>query len=115
MIFQETDDLILVNIDDGSVSTSSAETVELPEVPTAAADCFTQRCPRSNHDTSLLLPKILKVDNVALAPAGAPPWRSTLTCTSVNAQAARTSTSSGRGEERGSGASTTKSRGSRWS
>ncbi|XP_029695039.1 DENN domain-containing protein 3-like isoform X1 [Takifugu rubripes] len=40
----ETDDLILVNIDDGSVSTSSSETVELPEVPLAAADCFTQRC-----------------------------------------------------------------------
>lgn len=45
MTFQETDDLILVNIDDGSVSTSSSETVELPEVPQAAADCFTQRCP----------------------------------------------------------------------
>uniref|UniRef100_H3DM09 DENN domain containing 3 n=1 Tax=Tetraodon nigroviridis TaxID=99883 RepID=H3DM09_TETNG len=40
----ETDDLILVNIDDGSVSTSSSETVDLPQIPPAATDCFTQRC-----------------------------------------------------------------------
>ncbi|KAM6910026.1 DENN domain-containing protein 3-like isoform 1-T1 [Xenentodon cancila] len=40
----ETDDLILVNIDDGSVSTSSSDTVDLPDIPAAAADCFTQRC-----------------------------------------------------------------------
>ncbi|KAM3614824.1 uncharacterized protein V6R79_019413 [Siganus canaliculatus] len=40
----ETDDLILINIDSGSVSTSSSDTVDLPEIPPAAADCFTQRC-----------------------------------------------------------------------
>uniref|UniRef100_A0A3Q3VPS0 UDENN domain-containing protein n=1 Tax=Mola mola TaxID=94237 RepID=A0A3Q3VPS0_MOLML len=40
----ETDDLILINIDNGSVSTSCSETFELPEIPQAAADCFTQRC-----------------------------------------------------------------------
>ncbi|KAM4579659.1 DENN domain-containing protein 3-like isoform 1-T2 [Odontesthes bonariensis] len=40
----ETDDLILVNIDDGSVSTSSSDTLDLPDIPPAAADCFTQRC-----------------------------------------------------------------------
>lgn len=83
MTFQETDDLILVNIDDGSVSTSSSETVELPEVPQAAADCFTQRCPLSHDDISPQLSDILTVDDVA--PAGAPRWRSTLTCISVSA------------------------------
>ncbi|KAM3872673.1 DENN domain-containing protein 3-like [Diretmus argenteus] len=40
----ETDDLILINVDDGSVCTSCSETVDLPEIPLAAADCFTQRC-----------------------------------------------------------------------
>ncbi|XP_033496322.2 DENN domain-containing protein 3-like [Epinephelus lanceolatus] len=40
----ETDDLILINIDKGSVSTSYSETLDLPEIPLAAADCFTQRC-----------------------------------------------------------------------
>ncbi|KAG8010100.1 DENN domain-containing protein 3 [Nibea albiflora] len=40
----ETDDLILINIDNGSVSTSCSEIVDLPEIPSAAADCFTQRC-----------------------------------------------------------------------
>ncbi|XP_027142101.1 DENN domain-containing protein 3 isoform X2 [Larimichthys crocea] len=40
----ETDDLILINIDNGSVSTSCSEIVDLPEIPPAAADCFTQRC-----------------------------------------------------------------------
>lgn len=85
MAFQETDDLILVNIDDGSVSTSSSETVEVPEVPQAAADCFTQRCPLSHHDVWPLLPDTLTVDSVALAPAGAPRWRSTSTCISVSA------------------------------
>ncbi|XP_056142599.1 DENN domain-containing protein 3-like [Lampris incognitus] len=40
----ETNDLILVNIDDGSASTSCSETIEWPEIPLAAADCFTQRC-----------------------------------------------------------------------
>ncbi|XP_059196232.1 DENN domain-containing protein 3-like isoform X2 [Centropristis striata] len=40
----ETDDLILINIDNGSVSTSCSETLDLPEIPPAAAECFTQRC-----------------------------------------------------------------------
>ncbi|XP_076009823.1 DENN domain-containing protein 3-like isoform X3 [Genypterus blacodes] len=40
----ETDDLILINIDNGSVSSSCSETVDLPEIPLAAAGCFTQRC-----------------------------------------------------------------------
>ncbi|KAM4601561.1 DENN domain-containing protein 3-like [Polymixia lowei] len=40
----ETDDLILINIDEGSISTSCSETVDLPEIPLAAADCFIQRC-----------------------------------------------------------------------
>ncbi|XP_031708722.1 DENN domain-containing protein 3-like isoform X1 [Anarrhichthys ocellatus] len=40
----ETDDLVLINIDNGSVSTSCSETLDLPEIPPAAADCFTQRC-----------------------------------------------------------------------
>ncbi|KAF7657656.1 hypothetical protein LDENG_00023980 [Lucifuga dentata] len=40
----ETDDLILINIDNGSVSSSHSETIDIPEIPLAAADCFTQRC-----------------------------------------------------------------------
>nr|XP_040020179.1 DENN domain-containing protein 3-like [Gasterosteus aculeatus aculeatus] len=40
----ETDDLVLINIDNGSVSTSCSETLDLPGIPSAAADCFTQRC-----------------------------------------------------------------------
>ncbi|XP_038567498.1 DENN domain-containing protein 3-like isoform X2 [Micropterus salmoides] len=40
----ETDDLILINIDNGSVSSSCSETVDLPEIPPAVAHCFTQRC-----------------------------------------------------------------------
>lgn len=40
----ETDHLILINIDNGSVSSSCSETLDLPEIPPAAADCFTQRC-----------------------------------------------------------------------
>ncbi|XP_047454775.1 DENN domain-containing protein 3-like isoform X2 [Mugil cephalus] len=40
----ETDDLIMINIDNGSVSTSSSDTVDLPDIPPAAAECFTQRC-----------------------------------------------------------------------
>ncbi|XP_071324269.1 DENN domain-containing protein 3-like isoform X1 [Trachinotus anak] len=39
----ETDDLILINIDNGSVSTSCSDTLDLPHIPPAAADCFTQR------------------------------------------------------------------------
>ncbi|XP_068995549.1 DENN domain-containing protein 3-like [Embiotoca jacksoni] len=40
----ETDDLILINLDNGSVSTSSSDTLDLPDIPPAAANCFTQRC-----------------------------------------------------------------------
>ncbi|KAM7383540.1 hypothetical protein PAMP_003184 [Pampus punctatissimus] len=40
----ETNDLILINIDNGSISTSCSETLDLPEIPAPAADCFTQRC-----------------------------------------------------------------------
>ncbi|CAN9514261.1 unnamed protein product [Ophioblennius macclurei] len=40
----ETDDLILINIDNGSVSCSSSDTVNLPAIPQEAAECFTQRC-----------------------------------------------------------------------
>uniref|UniRef100_A0A4W6DXT0 DENN domain containing 3 n=1 Tax=Lates calcarifer TaxID=8187 RepID=A0A4W6DXT0_LATCA len=40
----ETDDLILINIDNGSVSSSCSDTIDLPHIPPAAADCFTQRC-----------------------------------------------------------------------
>ncbi|XP_024122822.1 DENN domain-containing protein 3 [Oryzias melastigma] len=40
----ETSDLILVNLDDGSVRSSSSDTVDLPDIPPVAADCFTQGC-----------------------------------------------------------------------
>ncbi|XP_014860230.1 PREDICTED: DENN domain-containing protein 3-like [Poecilia mexicana] len=39
----ETDDLILVNIDDGTVSTSLSDAIDIPEIPPAAANCFMQR------------------------------------------------------------------------
>uniref|UniRef100_M4AJ32 DENN domain containing 3 n=1 Tax=Xiphophorus maculatus TaxID=8083 RepID=M4AJ32_XIPMA len=39
----ETDDLILVNIDDGTVSTSLSDAIDIPEIPLAAADYFIQR------------------------------------------------------------------------
>ncbi|XP_042565122.1 DENN domain-containing protein 3 isoform X2 [Clupea harengus] len=39
----ETDDLILINIDDGTVSSSSSELSDLPAVPSAAAECFRTR------------------------------------------------------------------------
>ncbi|XP_063055848.1 DENN domain-containing protein 3 [Engraulis encrasicolus] len=39
----ETDDLILINIDDGTVSSSSSELTDLPSVPSAAAECFKTR------------------------------------------------------------------------
>ncbi|XP_076137269.1 DENN domain-containing protein 3 isoform X2 [Alosa pseudoharengus] len=39
----ETDDLILVNIDDGTVSSSSSELTDLPAVPLAATECFRTR------------------------------------------------------------------------
>ncbi|KAG7261354.1 hypothetical protein CRUP_002495, partial [Coryphaenoides rupestris] len=40
----ETDDLILINIDAGSVSTSQCENVGLPGIPAASAECFTESC-----------------------------------------------------------------------
>uniref|UniRef100_A0A3Q0SBF3 DENN domain containing 3 n=1 Tax=Amphilophus citrinellus TaxID=61819 RepID=A0A3Q0SBF3_AMPCI len=40
----ETDDLILINIDDGSVSTSTSDSVDLPDIPPVAAHGFTLRC-----------------------------------------------------------------------
>ncbi|XP_053287632.1 DENN domain-containing protein 3 [Pleuronectes platessa] len=43
-VASETDDLILINIDGGSVSTSCSDTLDLPQIPPAAADYFTQRC-----------------------------------------------------------------------
>ncbi|XP_067366197.1 DENN domain-containing protein 3-like isoform X2 [Channa argus] len=43
-VASETDDLILINIDKGSVSTSNSDTLDVPDIPGAAADCFTQRC-----------------------------------------------------------------------
>uniref|UniRef100_A0A7N6AAA9 UDENN domain-containing protein n=1 Tax=Anabas testudineus TaxID=64144 RepID=A0A7N6AAA9_ANATE len=42
-IASETDGLIIVNIDKGSVSTSCSKTFDLPDIPPAAADCFAQR------------------------------------------------------------------------
>uniref|UniRef100_A0A8C7DD86 DENN domain-containing protein 3 n=1 Tax=Oncorhynchus kisutch TaxID=8019 RepID=A0A8C7DD86_ONCKI len=39
----ETDDLILVNIDDGTVSSSWSDGIDLPDVPLAAAECFIKR------------------------------------------------------------------------
>ncbi|XP_045077968.1 DENN domain-containing protein 3 isoform X4 [Coregonus clupeaformis] len=39
----ETDDLILVNIDDGTVSSSWSDGVDLPDVPLAARECFITR------------------------------------------------------------------------
>uniref|UniRef100_A0A3P9KUT9 UDENN domain-containing protein n=1 Tax=Oryzias latipes TaxID=8090 RepID=A0A3P9KUT9_ORYLA len=40
----ETSDLVLVNLDDGSICTSSSDSVDLPDIPPAAADCFIQGC-----------------------------------------------------------------------
>lgn len=74
MISQETDDLILVNIDDGSVSTSCSEMVHLPQIPPAATDRFTQRCPLSSRKVvSPLLFDEFTVHNMALDRAGALP------------------------------------------
>ncbi|XP_055359180.1 DENN domain-containing protein 3-like isoform X2 [Betta splendens] len=43
-VVSETDGLILVNIDKGTVYASSWDPVDLPDVPSDAADCFTERC-----------------------------------------------------------------------
>nr|XP_015829089.2 DENN domain-containing protein 3 [Nothobranchius furzeri] len=42
-IAAETEDLILVNVDEGIVQSSWSETIELPTIPAAAAECFTSR------------------------------------------------------------------------
>ncbi|KAM4724802.1 DENN domain-containing protein 3 isoform 2-T2 [Anableps anableps] len=42
-IAAETEDLILVNVDDGIVQTSWSEAVDLPAIPLAAAECFISR------------------------------------------------------------------------
>ncbi|XP_062343302.1 DENN domain-containing protein 3 isoform X2 [Osmerus eperlanus] len=39
----ETEDLVLVNIDEGMVACSCSETLDLPAVPVAARDCFISR------------------------------------------------------------------------
>lgn len=40
---QEADGLILINIDNGSVTCSSDEDVDVPDIPLLAAQTFTQR------------------------------------------------------------------------
>lgn len=40
---KETEDLILVNVDDGHIQTSWSEDVDLPPIPSAAAECFISR------------------------------------------------------------------------
>ncbi|XP_047240368.1 DENN domain-containing protein 3 isoform X4 [Girardinichthys multiradiatus] len=39
----ETEDLILVNVDDGSIQASWSEALDLPDIPLAAAECFISR------------------------------------------------------------------------
>lgn len=40
---QETEELILVNIDDGIIQSSCSETIDLPAIPLAAAESFISR------------------------------------------------------------------------
>ncbi|KAA0703402.1 DENN domain-containing protein 3 [Triplophysa tibetana] len=42
-VAMETDDLILINIDEGTVSSSNYHDVDLPEAPQTAAECFKRR------------------------------------------------------------------------
>ncbi|XP_073728335.1 DENN domain-containing protein 3 isoform X3 [Misgurnus anguillicaudatus] len=42
-LLQETDDLILINIDEGTVCCSGSNDVDLPEAPHTAAQCFKSR------------------------------------------------------------------------
>lgn len=42
-IAAETEDLMLVNVDDGHIQTSWSEDVDLAPIPSAAADCFVSR------------------------------------------------------------------------
>ncbi|KAJ8004732.1 hypothetical protein DPEC_G00139350 [Dallia pectoralis] len=39
----ETVDLMLINIDHGTVSSSCSESVDIPDIPSASAECFTKR------------------------------------------------------------------------
>ncbi|XP_061822953.1 DENN domain-containing protein 3 [Nerophis lumbriciformis] len=39
----ETEDLILINIDDGFIQSSLAEVIDLPTIPVSAAECFISR------------------------------------------------------------------------
>ncbi|KAM9310249.1 DENN domain-containing protein 3-like isoform 1-T2 [Pholidichthys leucotaenia] len=43
-VASEIDGLILINIDNGSISTSCSDFVDLPDIPSVAADCFKHRC-----------------------------------------------------------------------
>lgn len=43
LCIQETEDLILVNIDEGIIQSSWSETIDLPAIPLAAAECFVSR------------------------------------------------------------------------
>ncbi|XP_015248230.1 PREDICTED: DENN domain-containing protein 3-like [Cyprinodon variegatus] len=54
-IAAETEDLILVNVDDGIIQTSWSETVDLPTIPLAAAECFISRaeCLQLQYDLEL--------------------------------------------------------------
>ncbi|XP_062291984.1 DENN domain-containing protein 3 isoform X2 [Scomber scombrus] len=51
----ETEDLILVNVDDGIIQSSLSETLDLPAVPVAAAESFTSRaeCLQLHYDLEL--------------------------------------------------------------
>ncbi|XP_056154239.1 DENN domain-containing protein 3 [Lampris incognitus] len=51
----ETEDLILVNIDDGNIQSSWSETIELPTIPLNAADSFISRaeCLQLHYDLEL--------------------------------------------------------------
>ncbi|XP_026205170.1 DENN domain-containing protein 3 [Anabas testudineus] len=51
----ETEDLILVNIDDGIIQSSLSETVDLPAIPLAAAESFISRaeCLQLHYDLEL--------------------------------------------------------------
>ncbi|XP_071396714.1 DENN domain-containing protein 3 [Centroberyx affinis] len=51
----ETEDLILVNIDDGNIQSSWSESIDLPTIPLAAADSFISRaeCLQLHYDLEL--------------------------------------------------------------
>ncbi|XP_047461973.1 DENN domain-containing protein 3 [Mugil cephalus] len=51
----ETEDLILVNVDDGTVESSWSETIELPAIPVAAAESFMSRaeCLQLHYDLEM--------------------------------------------------------------